>query len=158
MKKRVTKKNVELLRHDTYVALIQNSIGTKLFQNLFAKVNGKKMDVLNGGELSCAFYVSSVLTIAGFMKKPHATVKSTEKELIEAGWKKTNKPKYGDVLVWEATEKSKLHQHIGFYGGADKAISNSDTKHVPVVHHLYYGLKNAKPVRKILAMYAVPKN
>jgi hypothetical protein len=150
--------NVELLRHDTYVGLIQNSIGAKLFQNLFAKVNGKKMDILKGGEFSCAFYVSSLLVIAGFMKKPHATVKSTQKDLEASGWKRAARPKYGDILIWEATDTSKMHEHIGFYGGADKAISNSDTKHMPVLHHMYYGLKKGKPNRKITAVYSVPKN
>lgn len=157
MKKRAVKQHVEILKHDTYIALIQNSLGTKLFQNMYAKVNGKKQDIVGGGDLSCALYVSSLLVLAGFMKKIHTTVVGTEKDLATLGWKKTKKPKYGDILVWEAWEKSGGHAHIGFYAGTDQAISNSAEKRVPIVHHMYFRLKNGKPARKITAIYAVPK-
>ena len=51
---------------DSYIAIIKNSVGSQLFRNLYAKVNGKKIDITENGKLSCAFYVSSVLLLFKF--------------------------------------------------------------------------------------------
>lgn len=52
-----------VLVFESYIAMIRNSISTKMFQNFFIKEGSKKKDILNGGELSCAIYVSSILYI-----------------------------------------------------------------------------------------------
>jgi len=39
------KKIIPLLR-DSYLAVIKNSVGSKTFRNFYAKVNGKKQDLL----------------------------------------------------------------------------------------------------------------
>ncbi|MDE2021814.1 MAG: hypothetical protein KGI71_02745, partial [Patescibacteria group bacterium] len=45
----------------SYSAAVQNSIGTNLFRSLYYRINGKTIDVLDNGDLSCAVFVSSVL-------------------------------------------------------------------------------------------------
>jgi len=45
----------------TYLSVIQNSVGIKIFQHLYIKDKKKKtVDVVQGGRLSCAFFVSNI--------------------------------------------------------------------------------------------------
>ncbi|MFA5230741.1 MAG: hypothetical protein WC422_05320 [Candidatus Paceibacterota bacterium] len=81
MKKQQTK----ILTFETYLTMINNSVNCKIFQNLFAKVDNKTIDVLNGGELSCAMFVSSILYLFKFINNTHATVVSTIKDLKDSG-------------------------------------------------------------------------
>ncbi|MFA5130027.1 MAG: hypothetical protein WC477_03870 [Patescibacteria group bacterium] len=126
-----------LLTFDTYVAIIKNSIGSKMFRHLYAIQDGKKINLLKKGRLSCAFYVSSILALFTLIKKVHATVDSTVQDMEASGWKKIRTPRVGSVLVWEKIDyvNKGIHKHIGFFIGNGKAISNSDTLHHPVKHH-----------------------
>lgn len=144
------KQRISPLLYDTYCALIENSVGTKLFRNFYAQVNGKKTDVMKNGDLSCAFFVSSLLSIVGLLKTAHGTVESTVKDMQQSGWKLTEKLIHGSIIVWE---KRKEHKHIGFCIGNNKAISNNSKKKSPAIHHLAYGVKRGNPVRKIKAIY-----
>jgi hypothetical protein len=137
------------LNFDTYLAVIENSVGSKMFQNLFASVDGVKKDIIKKGDLSCAFFVSAVLTIFGFIKAIHSTVAGTEKDLLVSGWKKVSKPKPGDVLIWEERKiKDETHKHIGFFIGKNWAISNDSKKRIINKHHwTYHGQ------RKVVAVY-----
>ncbi|MBI2635032.1 MAG: hypothetical protein HYW79_00595 [Parcubacteria group bacterium] len=137
------KQKVILIIFDTYIAVIKNSVGSKLFRNLYAKVNGKKTDITRNGELSCAFYVSSILLLFRFIKEGHATVDSTVKDLKKSGWKEIKKPEIGSVIVWEKTDfrNGNAHKHIGFYIGGNKAISNTSKSGYPARHHFTFGGK-----------------
>ena len=121
---------------DTYWAVIKNGIGSKMFRNLYAKVNGKKTDVTENGNSSCAFYVSSILFLFKSIKEIHATVNGTARDLEESGWTKIKKPKVGCVLVWKEMDfgNGKPHKHIGFYIGKNKAISNNYKLGYPTRH------------------------
>ena len=101
MKKLITKEKIEPILFETYLATIKNSIGSKMFRQIYAKVNGKKKDITKNGELSCAYYTSSLLSIFKLIKDVHATVSGTIKDLEEFGWVEVNKPKIGAILVWE---------------------------------------------------------
>lgn len=48
---------------ENYFKFIENSIGGRMFNSLFVKKQEQEeiVDVLNDGEYSCAFFVSSVL-------------------------------------------------------------------------------------------------
>ncbi len=144
------------------MAVIKNSVGSKMFRNSYAKVNGKKTDILDDGELSCAFFVSSILAIFPLFEllkyPPHATVEGTVKDLERSGWRKipaAKEPQIGSIIVWEKKNfgKNDFHKHIGFYIGGKNAISNSLKKRTPIIHHWTYGEKNGRPVRKIEAVY-----
>lgn len=137
---------------ESYLTVIKNSAGTKLFQNFYLKINNRKQDILKNGELSCAFFVSSILIIFGLIKKIHCTVSSTIKDLKKSGWKKSKKVKIGSVIIWEEKQG---HQHIGFYIGKNKAISNAFylyKKRTPFIHHFTYNNK-----RKIKTIFWHPK-
>jgi len=55
------KPNIKIILFDTYMSRIKNSVDSKIFQNLYAKYNNIKRDILDGGDLSCAMFVSSIL-------------------------------------------------------------------------------------------------
>lgn len=144
------KQKITPLLRDTYFAMIKNSGGTKLFRNFYARVDGKKTDVMKNGSLSCAFSLSSLLSILGLAERMHATVGGVIKDMERSGWKLIKKPRLGSIIVWE---EKKGHKHMGFYIGNNKALSNSSKKKSPAIHHFTYGIKNGKSARKIEAIY-----
>ena len=140
-------KKVEFLLPDTYIETIKKSVGTKMFQNIYALVDGEKTDVAQGGVYSCANYASSILVMFDLIEKRHATVKSTVKDIKNSGWKKIEKPKKGAVIIWEPWKKSDRN-HIGFYVEDNVAISTeSDKGGVPHRHHWTYN--ENRPVKSI---------
>ena len=141
---------------DSYIQAIQNSVNSNLFRNIFAKVNGKKKDILENGDLSCAFFASSILYIFKLIPDVHATVRGAVADLGKAGWVNIKNPKIGSILVWE-TENNQPHKHIGFYVSKDKAVSNNSKKGKPTLHHWTFGIKNGQPVRKIEQILWHPK-
>jgi cell wall-associated NlpC family hydrolase len=144
--------SIELLKHESYLKMIRNSVGTKMFKNLYLKVDGKKIDATHNGILSCAYFVSNILLVWGLIKEGHANVESTIEAMLKNGWKKIpkNKIRPGDVIVWE---KKKKHLHCGFYIGDKKTISNSEFKKTPAMHSWDYNGK-----RKIIVVYKCPLN
>lgn len=149
------KNNTKVNKSKTYLQTIENSVGTEMFKHMYASVDGgQEQDILKNGELSCAFYVSSVLVIFDLIQELHTTVESTVEELIEAGWQKLSgleSAKPGAVIVWEGVEYSDgPHKHIGFYLGDDQAISNSWSQGVPKSHHVTFGQDDTdQPKREI---------
>jgi len=137
---------------NTYIATIKNSIGTHMFQNIYVTNNGKRVDVANGGEFSCAAFVSAVLLVnENLISTSHATVKSTLEDMQKNGWYKIKELKVGAILVWPPWEEKNIKNwHLGFYIGDEKAISNDSIKtKAPAEHHFTFGEKNGKPVREI---------
>ncbi len=131
-----TNEQVKPLLKDTYIAVIKNSLGSKTFQNFYAKVADEKRDIMRGGALSCAFFVSSITTLFGLTERIHGTVVGTENDLIESGWEKTEEPEVGSIIVWREIDfNGEKHKHIGFYIGEEQAISNSCFDKVPKQHH-----------------------
>ncbi|MDP2945949.1 MAG: hypothetical protein Q8N61_00645 [bacterium] len=153
------KEKVIPILFDTYIAFIKNSMGSKIFRNFYAEVNGKRTDILKNGILSCACFVSSLLYLFKLIKDAHATVEGTIRDLQQSGWKSAKggsasggkKPKIGSIIVWEKNHNS--HKHIGFYVGNNKAISTSSKNGQPVIHHWTYGVKKNRPVRKVEAIF-----
>jgi hypothetical protein len=148
------KKSITPILSDTYLALIRNSVGSKLFRNFFCLIGDKKKDILRNGDLSCAMYVSSILLLVKLIPQIHTTVNGTINAMKEAGWKTVQKPKPGSIIVWEANQfGSESHRHIGFYLGQHKAISNNSRKGYPAIHHWTFGQKQGRPNRKVEAIY-----
>lgn len=149
----------KILIPQTYLQMIKNSQGTKMFRHLYALTNSKKQDILKNGDLSCAFFVSSVLRMFSLVSSQHATVASTIKDMLKNGWHQTKKLKPGNVLVWK--EKTfpdgSTHLHLGFFIGYNQAISNNFEKGVPTLHHLTFGkTKTGQPKRKIKQIFTHP--
>ena len=132
--------------------MIKNSVGTKMFQNLYLEIDKKRIDSTKDGQFSCAFFVSNILLIWELISKGHANVSSTTKDMLKNGWKKIDKKniKPGDVIIWEKKKGSDglMHYHNGFYIGNGKAISNISKKRSPVVHSWC--------CREILEIYSCP--
>ncbi len=124
--------------------LIKNSLGSKFFRSLYFFDGKKSRDILENGELSCAFYVSVILRILGLIKEPHATVDGLIKDIEYSGWQKIDKLQKGAVIVWEPKNG---HKHIGFYLGKGRAASNSSIKKSPTIHSINY------QKRKLIAIY-----
>ncbi|HUT96260.1 MAG TPA: peptidoglycan amidohydrolase family protein [Candidatus Paceibacterota bacterium] len=148
--------NIKILTYNSYLKMIKNSVGTKMFRNLYLKKSGKEIDATKNGNLSCAFFVSNILLMWGLIKEGHANVPNTIKDMLECGWQEIakDKIKLGDVIVWEKqiTPNGKLHLHNGFYIGDKKAISNYYKMKTPVIHSWDYNGK-----RKIIAVYHYQK-
>lgn len=150
-------KTVRVLIFDSYLATIKNSIGAKVFQTLWAEVDGSKNDILRGGERSCAAFVSGILLWFGLIKGKHATIAGTLRDMNATGWQKINEPRIGCVVHWEkALINGEENEHIGFYVEKDAAVSNDYRARTPVAHHWTYGEVHEKPIRKIVGMYWHP--
>lgn len=143
------KMSFEIDLQKSYLAMIKNSVGSKMFRNRYFFMQGKSKDILENGSLSCAFYVSSILYLNGLITAIHCTVDGTVKDMQKSGWRKIKRPAIGSVLVWDKDKHG--HKHIGFYIGKNLAVSNSSTKKVPTKHDLHYR------GRKIIGIYFHPK-
>jgi len=136
---------------ETLLAAIKHSIGSTMFRNLYARVGGVKQDLLRDGDLSCAFYASSLLALTGLIESPHATVDSTLRDMKRSGWFPLTRPRVGCVIVWgerHFTDGNESHKHIGFYLGNGVAVSNSDKKRAIAKHP--YRSHNRRPVVELL--------
>lgn len=121
-------KKFEFLLLQNYLNIVKSSVGSKIFRRLYFKINNKKIDILRNGDLSCAFFVSSVLRIFGLISETHATVAGTVKDMKKNGWYKISTPKPGAVIVYapqKTPPSGETHRHIGFYIGKNTVISNS---------------------------------
>lgn len=155
--------NIVKLQKETYLKMIKNSIGSKLFNSIIVKFKdtGKIKDVFENGQLSCASFVSSVLFLNNYIGSPHATVESTRKDLLKSGWNKiqSNNPKLGDVVVWEKVDfgNGQANQHIGFVLNKNQAVSTNWKKRKVVGHHITFGGVKNKPKRAIVGVYRYKK-
>ncbi len=149
-----------LEKYDTYLASIENSIGSNLFRNVYSTKDGvPHTDILKDGDLSCAFFVSCLLVLVGYITKPHATVSGLTKELERTGWVQTSSPKKGDIVVWQPRIVSEeMHPHIGFYIGDNYAVSNSSEKKSPQKHHITNWVRPDQSThQEVTAIYTHPE-
>ena len=133
LRKQYLKPQVRLLKRDSYLVMIKNSIGSNLWHNSYALVDGIKTDISSNGNTSCAFFVSSILKLFDLITKLHWTVHGVERDLKISGWKSVciskNMPQ-GSILIWE---KQGGHFHIGFYIGNKQAISIWTDDNIPII-------------------------
>jgi len=142
----------KVLNYQNYLQMIKDSQGSRMFRHLYILANKQKKDVLENGNLSCAYYVSSILKIFDLISEPHTTVKKTLGDMLESGWRPTKKLTPGNVLVWQEKKfpNGAIHRHLGFCLGQNKAISNDYEKGIPLVRHFTFGqTKTGQPKRKI---------
>ena len=143
---------MQLLEKDTYLAMIENSIGTHLFRNNYALIDGVKTDITSDGDLSCSFFVSSLLKHFNLIDNaiaPHTRTEGLVKNMLGNGWRETNTPHKGDVVVWEDKDQKRgTFPHIGFYIDKETVISHRDTKRTPIKHHITFD-----GTREVIATY-----
>lgn len=150
---------VNFLPLDTYRAVLANSPGAKIFRQAWVKIAGRRTEALHNGELSCAFFVSVILKMFGFIRESHLTVAGAVADLKRSGWRQILRPRVGCVIRWKAIKfaDGENHEHLGFYLGKQWAISNSYTHRVPRRHHWTFGQRHGRPVRPVAALYWHPK-
>lgn len=159
--------------YQTYLSMIHTSVGSSLRKHFFLTKDDKtSRDILQGGNLSCAFYVSSVLNQFNLTPAIFANVLSLQKALLERGWTSLQQDTHPDDLPpWSiiirdsqpGSSKQDLynntrnsHYHIGFYVWDSQAISNmsdafvAEDQHAktPQCHHYTY--HDTRPIQAIL--------
>lgn len=131
-----------------YINLAQKLVWSDLFTYLGMKQDGEKefTDIVEGGKYACAYFVSNVLAYFKLIERWSATVKSLQKQLAEKNFVKyeymqgMNIP-YGAIIFWNVenpTQESISQEHVWFYIGDNKAISNSSFQKKIVIHPLYW--------------------
>lgn len=157
MKTILKEEGYPLALRETYFAYIKGSIGSHQYRKLFVNKEGELLDVIDDGDLACAHYVSSILTLCGLMKGGvHTTVKETIIDLKRSGWKKIDFLLPGSVLVWAPKHctDGKEHAHIGFCLPNGNAVSNSSSAGTPVEHDVYF--RTIRKVQNIETFYKEP--
>lgn len=142
----------------SYTKAIENSIGSNLFRNLYFRIEGEVIDVLDDGDLSCAIYVTTILYIFGLIKERHTTVVATIDDILRSGWYEIKDARKGSLILWGYKKKDDgtqgKHKHVGFFINDDIAISNDSSTRVVTKHHPTFGtFSNGKAKREILAYY-----
>ena len=132
----------------TFLMRAEKAIGTEMFQNLFAVVDGEEQDLTDNGNISCAVFVSGLLLMAEKIPTMKATVGSLEALLQAAGWEVADSPEPGDIVFWEETEQvSGPHRHVGIAVSHTEAISHLDTNRTPGRHHITFN--DTRPIERI---------
>ncbi|MBI2065239.1 MAG: hypothetical protein HYT62_04260 [Candidatus Yanofskybacteria bacterium] len=142
-----------LLKKKNYLAMIENAARGEnwMFRNLYFEIDGKGVDVLENGGLSCAMFVSAILYLNKMIGDLHTTVIGAEDDMIKSGWYAIEDLRSGAVLVWEKRigDKDGLpHNHNGFYIGDNIAISN-DSKGTGFPHKHHYTYNDTRKIEKI---------
>jgi hypothetical protein len=134
--------NLEILYKKSFLKAIENSIGSRQYNSLYAKFkdNGEVKDILGDGEYSCAIFVSSVLALFKMIDEPRATVGSLRKFCdTNEKWIKINPDdiEAGDVIFWEKKKHKDEtgNAHVGFASSSTEAVSTS-YKEKKIVRHL----------------------
>ena len=118
------------------IEVIRNSNGSRMFRSYFDE-NG--VDVLKNGDLSCAFYVTSVLLMFDLIDRTHFRVDGTIYAMESAGWREIQHARPGCVVIWNPiVQNGQSHFHIGFYIGDGQAVSNRSSQGTIGEHPFHY--------------------
>lgn len=155
---------------ETYLAMIHGSIGSHQYRKLYVCRAAGLDEVIGNGDLACAYYVSSILTLCELSRGGvHTTVTETIRDLEDSGWQKIDSwkttpfPFRGSIVVWAekmSDTDRKMHRHIGFCISLAEAVSNQAAEKSPQKHDLTFRPEGRTeldpPVREIEAYYFFP--
>jgi len=152
----MVKDKPKILKKETYLKMIGNSIGSKLFNSIIAIDNGVEKDILNDGQVSCAVFVSNILFLNGLLSKQRATINSLENDLLSLPQfqqisEVNYKPEKGDMVIWESIKfnSGSEHRHIGFILNSKEAVSTDYREKCVVKHDIYRNTEDSTKIRKI---------
>lgn len=144
-----------LNKKQTLTGIINNSVGSNLFRSAFFDDDkGQLVDILDDWDLSCAYFVSCILNIAGIINSVHCTVNWTLKAMENNGWIKQEFTSIEEILVGSVIlrennfGKDWSHYHIWFYIWEGEAVSNCSSIRSICKHSADYSWN-----RKIIAIY-----
>lgn len=139
----------EIMRKETFLKMVENSEGCKLFNSLMMKKGGEVFDILDDGDVSCATFTSSILFLNRFLPEQKSTVKGLSDVLSGETEFKPDRfieipiadfiPEKGDVVFWESImgDDGAAHRHVGFVLNENEAVSTSGIYHSVIRHPLY---------------------
>ena len=114
--------------------MLPEVFGCRELKTYWTTKNGKEIDILENGKLSCAFLVSSLLLgFRGLLKERHAGVRGLLRDMQECGWHEIAPFERwpGSVVLWEVVRGN---SHVGIGVSAMSALSNCRERRVPVLH------------------------
>lgn len=144
----------------TYLSLVEGSIDSEMFNRLYVLQYGyDSVDVINDGDLACAFYVSFLLSGLGLSTAGiHTTVDGLVYDLEQTGWIKVQSPVAGSIVVWSEKmgDDGSVHKHIGICLDEVSAVSNCPLKRSPQKQGIHDMFDHNGQQRPIEAFYVMP--
>lgn len=148
---------------ETYMAMVLGSVGSDQYRKLYVRMpDGSLKDVIDDGDLACAYFVSSILTLCGLIRDGvHTTVDETVLDLEASGWRRIRTPRIGCVVVWDRhysadRQRHQYHRHIGFFVGGDEVVSNHAISGRPKRHALIERDIVGEILREVESFYFYP--
>lgn len=128
--------NPKLNYNKNFISIINSAVGTNLFQHLYMlDDNGNEFDAAEGGNRSCALFVTGLLKMHDRIESMHATASGTLKSVSSSSsWSRTDNPVAGDIIFWDKTPNTT--GHVGFYIDENTAISINDNEGLASRHNL----------------------
>lgn len=117
-----------LALRESLLAVLEGSLGTAMFRTLYRTLDSGPEDVINDGDLGCAFYVSTILSMFELIAHGvHTTVQVTLEDMEESGWQKVETPEPLAIVLWgeKQGDDGRPHFHIGFCVDGVSAIEHS---------------------------------
>lgn len=149
-----------LVIRKSLLSMVIGSIGSNMFRHLYRAAPDGPEDVIEDGNLSCAFYTSSILALFDLTQQGvHTWVRNTIKDMVESGWVLCDEPGPARIVVWE---KVGTHFHIGFCLDNKRAVSTYDGDRQPACtlpreHWIVGSLKNSDGApRQVVEYYKHP--
>ena len=145
---------MQILKKETYIKMIENSVGIRLFNSIIAEVDGTQKDILNDGEFSCSCFVSGILLLNTLISKTRATVNNLEKDLLEnTNFNEVSESdlRPGDIIFWELVtyQDGSSNRHVGFAISKTEAVSTNYIAKCVTKHPIYTEVENTNSKRKI---------
>lgn len=109
-------------------AVLEGSTGTSMFRTLYRARDGVLEDVIDDGDLACAFFISTILSMFGLISNGvHTTVRMTLNDMDESEWIVVGEPEPLAVVLWgeKQGDDGRPHLHIGICVDAEYAIEHS---------------------------------
>lgn len=143
--------------YKSYIDAIKWSVWSQAYRHFWINKWWKDIDILQDGNLSCAYYVSNLLKQFNLIKAWSANTKSTISMLLEK-WRYEidNQTNANDIPIWSVIVRQwwygndGLHSHIWFFVWDENVISNDsyqqdrsgmdyeEPQYCPIVHHYNY--------------------
>lgn len=129
MKTFLAEEGCALALWESLYAALEGSVGTAQYRTLYRRMpDGTLDDVIDNGDLGCAYFVSSMLSAFGLISHGvHTTVRMTLSDMQESGWIEVGDPEPGSVVLWgeKHGDDGRPHFHMGICVDPTHAIEHS---------------------------------
>lgn len=125
-----------------YIETVMGSVNSlKYRQHHVLTSDGITQTVFADSGVASAYHVSSILnSLQLSLGEIRLNILDILADLEVSAWERTKTLSKGAVVVWEPYSyvSGKPRQHIGFYIGNDRAVSNISDAHIPTEHDVYF--------------------